>query len=74
MTDDRALPTTQAAARLQPVPDDLPKWIRPFAYRLGQLKTPGVYRILLVVAEDGSRSLAIENPYEPIKAEALPTK
>lgn len=72
MTDE-AQPKVAAAAPLgvAAMPDDLPKWIRPFAYRLGQFKAPGVYRVLLVVNEDGSRALAIENPYAPIKIEAL---
>lgn len=55
----------------QPKNTDLPKWIRPFSYRLSQLKAPGVYRLLLVVGEDGSRALAIENPHQPIKTEMI---
>lgn len=49
----------------------LAKWMLKFAMRLGALKAPGVYELILVVHEDGRRDLVVKNPGQPHGLEHL---
>jgi hypothetical protein len=49
----------------------LAEWAWRAALRLAMLKEPGVYGVHLIVRQDGTRQLFIQNPDRPHKLEDL---